>query len=72
MRATLKKGGKICSKFTGERISQSVILIKLVGNFIKIAIWHEYSPVNLLHIFRISFSENISGRLLLSIVETNG
>ena len=32
---------------------------------IEIALRHGCSPVNLLHIFRTSFSKNISGRLLL-------
>ena len=51
----LEKGVlKIYSKFTG----QSAISIKLQN---------ECSPVNLLHIFRTSFSGNTSGRLLLKL-----
>ena len=36
-------------------------------NFIEIALRHGWSPVNLLHIFRATFSENTSGRLLLYV-----
>ena len=46
---------KICSKFTGKHPCQSVIWIKSLCNFIEIALWHGYSPVNLLHIFRTPF-----------------
>ena len=37
---------------------RSAISIKLLWNFIEIALWHECSPVNLLHIFRTSFCKN--------------
>ena len=61
---------KICNKFTGEHICRRVILIKLQGNFIEIKLRHGLSPVNLLHIFRTTFSKNTSGGLLLdSVVE---
>ena len=60
---------KIFGKFTGENSCQSVISIKLRGIFIEITLWHGCSPVNLLHIFRTSFSENTSEGLLLSAVE---
>ena len=64
----LRKGIlKICSKFTGEHPCQSGISIKLLCNFIEIAIQHSCSPVHLLHIFRTHFPNNISGWLLLSI-----
>ena len=43
---------KICSWFTGEHSYYSVILKKLLCNFIEIPLRHGYSPVNLLHIFR--------------------
>ena len=43
----------------------SVISIKLQSNFIEIKFWRGCSPVNLLHIFRKSFSQNTSKRLLL-------
>ena len=47
---------KICSKFTGEHTCRST----------PIALRHGYSPINLLHIFGISFLKNTSGRLLLN------
>ena len=37
-------------------------------NFIRIALRHGCSPVNFPHIFRTPFLKNISGRLLLTIV----
>ena len=56
----------ICSKFTGEHPCQSAISIKLICNFIEIALRHGCSPVNLLHIFRTSFPKNTSeGSLLI-------
>ena len=55
---------KICSKFTGEHSCCSSISIKLLCNFIEIALQHGCSPVNLLHIFRTPFLSNTSGRLL--------
>ena len=62
----LEKGVlKICSKFTGERPSRSAISIKLQSKFNEITLRHEYSPVNLLHIFITPFLKNISGWLLL-------
>ena len=36
---------KICSKFTGEHSSRSVILITLQNNFVEITIWHGCSPL---------------------------
>ena len=61
---------KIRSKFTGEHPPRSVISIKLLCNFIWIALRHGSSPVNLLPIFRTSFFENTSGRLLLQNVSS--
>ena len=62
----LGKGAlKICSRFTGEHPCRSAISIKLLCNFIEIALRHGSSPVNLLHIFRVPFPKNTSGRLLL-------
>ena len=58
---------KICSKFTGEQPCQSVISIKFQSNFIEITLWHEHSPVNLLHIFRTSFPKNTCGGLLRKV-----
>ena len=56
---------KICCKFTGEHPCRSVILIKLLCNFIEITLRHGWSPVNLQHIFRTAFPKNTSGRLHL-------
>ena len=57
---------KICSWFTGEHSYYSVILKKLLCNFIEIPLRHGYSPVNLLHIFRTPFPKSTSGGLLLN------
>ena len=66
----LRKGVlKICCKFTGEHQCRSVILIKLLSNFIEITLQHECSAVNLLHIFRTPFFKNTSGGLLANILE---
>ena len=46
---------KICSKFTGEHPCRSVTSLKLLCNFIDIALPHRCSSVNLLHIFRTPF-----------------
>ena len=51
--------------FTGEHICRSVVWIKLQRNFIEITLWHGYSPVNSLHIFRTTFNKNTSRGLLL-------
>ena len=61
---------KICSKFTEEHPSRSVISIKLLCRFIEIILRHGYSPVNLLHIFRTPFLKNTSGWLLLRVLYT--
>ena len=53
----LRKGvPKIYNKFTREHPCRSLISIKLLCNFIEIALQHGCSPVNLLHIFRSTFS----------------
>ena len=39
---------------------------KLQSNLIEIALWHGWSPVNLMHIFRTPFLKNISGGMFLS------
>ena len=49
---------KICIKFTGEQSCRSVISVKLLCNFIEIALWLGCSPVNLLYIFRRLFLKN--------------
>ena len=56
---------KIYSKFTGEHPSRSAISIKLLCNFIEIALRHGCCPVNWLYILRKLFLKNASGRLLL-------
>ena len=38
---------------------------KFGSNFIAITLQHGFSPVNLLHFFRTSFSKNTPGRVLL-------
>ena len=62
----LRKGVlKICRKFTGEHQCRCVNSVKSLSNFIEIALQHECSPVNLLHIFRTPFPKNTYGWLLL-------
>ena len=56
---------KYRAKFTGEQPSRNEISLKLLCSFIEIALCHECSPVNLLHIFRTRFYKNTSGGLLL-------
>ena len=56
---------KICSKFTGKHPCRNVISIKLQSTFIEITLRHGCSSVNSLHFFRIAFSKNTSGWLLL-------
>ena len=58
----------MCSKFRGEHPCRSTILIKLLCNFIEIALRHECSPINLLHIIRTPFLKKTSEWLLLKIV----
>ena len=76
----LEKGVlKICSRFTGEHPCQIVISITLLCNFIEISmellcnvieiiLWHGFSHVNLLDIFRTRFYNNIFGALFLTLV----
>ena len=61
----------IRSKFTGENPCRGATSINLQSNFIEIALRHEVSPVNWLHIFRTPFPKNTSGWLLLSIIPRN-
>ena len=66
--AFLRKGVlKTCSKFIGEQPCRSVISIKLLCNFIEIALRHGCSPANVLHIFRTPFPRNSSRWLLLNL-----
>ena len=65
----LEKGVlKIYCKFTGEHLCRDAISIKLQSNFIEITLWHESSPVNLLHIFRTPFPKNTSRRLPVPLI----
>ena len=57
---------KIYRKFTGEQPYQSVVPIKLLCNFIEIALHHGCSPVGLLRTFRTPFPKNTSGWLFLN------
>ena len=59
---------KICSRFKGEHSCRNAISVKLLCNFIEIALRHGCSPVNLLHILRAPSPKNTSGRLLLSFM----
>ena len=62
----LRKGVlKICHKFTGEHPFWSVISIKLQSNFIESPLWHGFSPLHVLRIFRTPFPRNTFGWLLL-------
>ena len=49
-----------------------MLSIKLLCNFIEIALWHGCSPINLLHIFRRPFPKNTSGGLLLVLLPRLG
>ena len=57
---------KIYSKFTGEHPCWSAMSIKLLCDFIEMALRHRCSPENLLHIFGTAFYKSISVWLLLS------
>ena len=48
------------------------IVLNDLSNFIEITLGHGCSPVNLLHIFRIPFPKNTSGRLLLTFCNLSG
>ena len=41
------------------------------SNFIEITLWHEFSPVNLLPIFKTPFPRNTTERLLLGFLKVN-
>ena len=67
IRNSFGKGAlKICSKFTGEHPCQSAISIKLLCNFIEIALRYGCSLVNLLHIFRTTFLKSTSSASVLT------
>ena len=58
---------KICSKFTGEHTSGSMISRQLLRNLIEMALWHGCSLVNLLNNFRTHFSKAFA-RLFLDFI----
>ena len=58
---------KICNKLTGDHPCRSVIPTKLQSNFIEITLRRGCTPVNLLHIFRTSFTKSTCERLLLKL-----
>ena len=60
---------EICSKFTEEHSCRSVIAVKLLCNFIEIALWHGCSPVNLQQISRTPLPKNTSEGLLRYILQ---
>ena len=49
---------KTCCKLTGEHPCRSEISVKLERNFIKTALQHGCSPVNLLHFFSKRLPKN--------------
>ena len=62
-RGVLRK--KCFEKHAGEHPYRSLISRKLICYFIEIALWHGWSPVNLLYIFGTPFPRKTSGQLLL-------
>ena len=79
----LKLGLSVEQVLSWSDLSVVYLIIILVGKFqksgdqksnkikIEITLWHGCSPVNLLHIFRITFPNNTSGGLLLRDLLTN-
>ena len=61
---------KICSKFTGKNLCRSAISMKLLWNFIEIALRHGCSPIRMLHIFKAPFPGNTFRWLLLKSLLT--
>ena len=62
---------KICSKFTEEHPFRSAISVKLRGFFTEMTLRHGFSPVDLLHIFKIPFPKNGAGGLPLEAKNVN-
>ena len=60
---------RIHCKFTRDYPCRSVISIKLLCSLIEFALRRQCSPVNLLHILRISFPKITSGRLFLLLFD---
>ena len=52
---------ELCSRFRGEHPCRSAISMKLLCNFVEIALWDGCSPMGLLHIFGMPSPENTSG-----------
>ena len=61
---------KLCSKFTAEHPFLKVILISCFA-FIEITLRHGCSPVNLLHILKISLYKSTYGGLFLEVETSN-
>ena len=72
------------AKFTGKQLCQSLKILKICRKFtekhprrsaisinVQSTLRHGCSPVNFLHIFRIPFLKNTSGRLLLYLLTYN-
>ena len=57
--------GKRCSENAQQIYRRTPMPKGDFCNFIEIALWHGFSPVNQLHIFRTPFFKNTSGELLL-------
>ena len=56
---------RISCEYLGASLYVGAILIKLQNGFAEITLLHCCSPVGLVHVWRVSFLENTSGRLLL-------
>ena len=63
---------KISLKFTGDYPCRSLILIKLLCNYIGTVLCHGCSPVTVLHIFRKNFPKNTLEGLLVYLKKTAG
>ena len=59
---------KTCNKFAREHPCRSVISIKLLCSFIKIALPHGCSPVNVLHIFRTPLEDCLCKRIVTKLI----
>ena len=58
--------GKRCSENMQQIFTRTLMLsIKLLCDFIEITLWHVFSPVSLLHIFRRHLYKYTYGELLL-------
>ena len=71
-RCSVKKGAlRNVAKFTGKYLSQSLLFNKTAGGACKFVkkerLWHRCFLVNFAKFLRTPFSQNTSGRLLLSI-----